>query len=532
MNLIEESFQNKEEKKKKRTTGIILGAIILVVIIIIAISAYLFYIQSTTMRLILDGQSNESLKQLVVFENGKMYAPIKEIASYLGYNSYNGEYSQRSEDQSKCYIQNENEVANFSLGSDTIYKLDLTSDTANYEKVTFDDPIIAKNGILYATSEAIEKAFNVSFQYYQETNRIYIYTMPYLVQTYSPRVLDFGYTAISNVFPNQKAVLQDMIVVTKGENDNSIYAVVDVNGNTILEAKYDNITYLPTTGDFLVESDGKVGILGSKGETRVQIMYDSISLMDSDVGLYVASNNGKYGAIDLRGNVKIYIENDEIGMDISPFSQNDIKNKYILAGNLIPVRKGELWGLYDINGNQVVDFTYDSFGYIAKSNKDALNLLVIPDYEVLVACKDEKYTLLNSMGQELFGAPVADDIYMTISGGQKHYYIAANNQTMDAEVYLNNIGVRKQSEGGTVSGNTSINNNTTSNNNTSNTTNSTNTQNTQTEQNTGEQVQENSGEQNQETSQEGTEEQQNGGEEGQVQEGQGDQTSQEGQEQS
>ena len=502
MNLIEESFQEKEEKKKKRTTGIILGAIILVVIIIISIVAYLFYIQSTTMRLLLDGQSNEKLKQIIVFENGKMYAPIKEIATYLGYNSYNGEYTQRSEDQSKCYVQNDNEVANFSLGSNTIYKLDLTADNDNYENVYVDDPVIAKNGVLYATSEAIEKAFNVSFQYNQDSNRIYIYTMPYLIQTYSSRVLDYGYTAISDVFANQKAVLQDMLVVTSGKNKD-VYAVIDVNGNTILEAKYDNITYLPETGDFKVEADGKVGILGSKGDTKVQIMYDSIELMDSDAGLYVASNEGKYGAIDLRGNVKIYIENDEIGMDISPFSQNNIKNKYILAGNLIPVRKGDLWGLYDLNGNQVVDFTYDSFGYIARSNKDALNLLVIPDYEVLIACKDEKYTLINSVGQELFYGPVADDIYMTISGGQTHYYITANNQTMDAEQYLDNIGVRKQSDGGTVNTNTTTNNN--SSNNTSNTSNSTNnnTQNTQTNGNNVEgQVQENSETQSQESTDE------------------------------
>ena len=506
MNLIEESFQNKEEKKKKRTAGIVLAAIILVVLIIIAIGVYLYYIQSTTMRLILDGQSNESLKQLIVFENGKMYAPIKEIASYLGYSSYNGEYTQRSEEQSKCYVQSENEVANFSLGSDTIYKLDLTTEAENYEKVTVDDPVIAKNGVLYATSEAIEKAFNVSFQYNQETNRIYIYTVPYLVQTYSPRVLDFGYTAISDVFANQKAVLQDMIVVTKGEND-EIYAVVDVNGNTILEAKYDNITYLPETGDFKVEADEKVGILGNKGETKVQIMYDSIDLMDSDAGLYVASNNGKYGAIDLRGNIKIYIENDEIGMDITPFQDNDIKNKYILAGNLIPIKQGDLWGLYDLNGNQVVDFTYDSFGYTAKTNRNALNLLVIPDYEVLVACKDEKYTLLNSAGQELFYGPVADDIYMTISGGQKHYYITVNDNTMDAEVYLNNIGVRKVSEGGGV--NTTTNSSNTSNNtNVSNNTNSSNTTNTQSnEVNSNNQTQENGGEQNQENSQQGEEQQ-------------------------
>ena len=305
-----------------------------------------------------------------------------------------------------------------------------------------------------------------------------------------------------------------MLVVLK-EANNEAYAVIDLEGNTILEPKYDNITYLPETGDFKVEVDGKVGILSNKGETRIQIMYDDIELMDSDEGLYVASNNGKYGVIDTRGNIKIYIENDEVGMDISPFSENNIKNKYILAGNLIPVRKGELWGLFDLSGRQVVDFTYDRFGYIAKSNKDAKNLLVIPDYEVLVACKDEKYTLLNSVGQELFGAPVADDIYMVISGGQTHYYITANNQTMDAEVYLDNIGVRKQSEGGNVSSNTNNNNSNQTSNNTNNV-NNTNTTNTNNDQNTtngGENVQngeENNGNENTEQPEENQENQEGG----------------------
>ena len=501
MNLIEESFQQKEEKKKKRTKGIVLGAIIFIILVIIAISCYLFYVQSTTMRLILDGQSNESLKQIILWKDGNMYFPIKDVASYLGYSSYNGEYSQRSEEQSKCYVQSENEVANFTLGSKIIYKLDLTTTGNDYETVEVEEAIFAEQGVLYASPEAIQKAFNVSIQYDQNANRIYIYTLPYLVQSYSPRVLDYGYTQISDVLANQKAILQNMLVVAK--EDNSIYGVIDVNGNTILEPKYDDITYLPEIGDFMVEANGKVGILGSKGETKVQIMYDSIQLMDSDSGLYVASNNNKYGVIDLRGNIKIYIENDAVGMDITPFSQNNIKNKYILAGNLIPVKKGNLWGLYDISGKQVVDFEYDSFGYIAKTNRDALNLLVIPDYEVLVACKDEKYILLNSIGEKLFNAPIADDIYMTISGGQTHYYITVNNQTMDAEQYLDNIGVRKQSEGGNTNITNNQNNNQTNTQNTNNTQTNNNqgnqtTNNNQPEEGNGQTTEETSGEQPQE----------------------------------
>ncbi len=463
MNLIEESFQTKEEKKKKRTTKIILAAIIIVFLIIVGIVSYLLYIQSTTLKLTLNGQSNENLKQLLVFESdGTIYVPIKEVASYLGYESYNGEYSDKSESQSKCYVQSENEVANFTLGSNTIYKLDLTQNNSDYEYVHIKNPVKAINGVLYTTTEGIQEAFNVSFTYDQEVNRITIFTLPYLVQFYTPYILDYGYSELSETFANQKAILDNMLVVMK-EGNKDQYGVIDTAGKTLLDAKYDNITYLSSFQDFLVETDRKVGILSKSGQTKVQIIYDSITLMDSDAGLYVATRDKKSGVIDTNGVIKIYIENDQVGIDTSKFTENNIKSKYLLLNNLIPVKKGDYWGLFDKNGNQVVEFKYDSFGYIASNNKDAYNLLIIPDYNVLVACIDDKYTLLNAAGEELF-ATIADDIYMTISGGEKHYYIGVNDQAIDAEEYLNARGVRKQTESST---NSNIRTNTTNNTNTS-----------------------------------------------------------------
>lgn len=446
MNLIEESFQNKEEKKKKRTTRIILLAMILVFMIIIAIVIYLMYAQSKVMTLTVDGQANEKIKNLLVFENdGTVYAPIKEIAQYFGYDSFNGEYSEKSEQQSKCYVQNENEIANFELGQNKIYKLDLTKNNADYEYAYIKNPVKAINGVLYTSTEGLEKAFNISFDYDKDKNSITIFTLPYLYQYYASQVLDYGYVELNNVFANQKAILKNQLVVLK-DKDKKQMGVIGVDGKAILEPKYDNITFLPNTGDFLVETNSKVGILSASGETKVQIIYDSIELMDSDAGLYVAKKDNKYGVIDIRGNIKIYIENDEIGVDLSKFTQNGIKNKYILVDNLIPVRKDKFWGLYDKNGNQVAEYKYDSLGYIASNNKDAMNLLVIPNYKVLVACKDKKYTLINASGSELF-ATVADDIYMTISGGEKHYYITINDQKIDAEKWMDANGITASSAG-------------------------------------------------------------------------------------
>lgn len=456
MNLIEESFQAKEEKKKKMTTKIILGAIIVVVLVIVGIVSYLLYVQSTILRVTLDGQQNEQLKQLLVFEDdGTIYVPIKEVASYLGYESFNGDYTDKSETQSKCYVQSENEVANFTLGSNTIYKLDLTQNNGDYEYVHIKNPVKAINGVLYTTTEGIQEAFNVSFNYDQEANRITIYTLPYLVQFYTPYALDYGYAEISEVFANQKAILDGMLVVS---NDRAM-GVIDTDGKSLLEAKYDNITYLPSVGDFLVQTDRQVGVLSKTGQTKVDIIYNSITLMDSDAGLYVASRDKRYGVIDTKGVIKIYIENDQIGIDISKFTQNNIKSKYLLADNLIPVKKGDYWGLFDKNGNQVVDFEYDSFGYVASNSRDAYSLLVIPDYNVIVAGRDDKYTLLNSSGEMLFGL-VADDIYMTISGGERHYWISVNDNLINAEEYLESRGIRNQ--------NSSSSSNTTNSNNTSN----------------------------------------------------------------
>lgn len=476
MNIIEESFQTKEEKKTKKTMKIIIALIILVFLIIIGIISYVIYIQSLELKLTIDGQSNNQITSLLNFDDyntdGTIYVPIKEIAQYFQYESFDGEYNNgMSETKSKCYVQGTNEIANFSLGSNKIYKLDISDDSNNqYEYLYAKKPVKAIGGVLYASTDAIEKAFNVSFQYDSEKNRITIYTLPYLFQAYQNKVLDYGFIELSDVFANEKAILQNMLVVKKDEQNNK-YAVIDTDGNIVLETKYDEIRYLSNTGDFLVQLNEKYGIVSSKKEVKVKIIYSSIELMDSDAGLYVVKNdNNKYGVIDTKGVTKVYIENDEIGIDSSKYKENEIKNKYLLADTLIPVRKGKYWGLFDKYGRQVVDYKYDSLGYnVTASKGDAYNLIVIPNYNVIVVCKDKKYALINLKGEELF-PPVADDIYMSISGGKKSYRIVANDNDRDAIKFLEQNGVKATNTEVDTEDNTSS--NTTDNSNSNTTTNS------------------------------------------------------------
>lgn len=440
MNLIEDSFQAKKKDNSKKIATIILVIIAILILFIIGILSYLAYLQNNTLKVYVNGQQNSKVKDMLVMEDdGTIYVSVRDIASYLGYQSYSGEYTDPSEDASKCYVINEDEVANITLNSKKIYKTEIqTSSNNNYEYYYIKKPVKAINGKLYISTEGMEKAFNASFYYDEEAKKINIYTLPYLISSYETKILDYGYETIDSTFVNKKAVLNNILIVTK----NKQFGVIDLKGNTILEAKYSNIEYMPNTGDFLVTSNAnKVGVISKNRETKVQLLYDKLILMDSDVGLYLAEKDRKYGVVDLKGNIKIYIEFDEIGMDINAFEKNEIKNKYILVDNLIPVRKDKKWGLFDKNGKQVVDFEYDRFGYIASSNKNAINLLVIPDYNILVAGKDKKYTLLNAAGEPQMGV-ILDDVYMEITSGQKHYYMNANNKQYNVTDYLDEIGVK------------------------------------------------------------------------------------------
>ena len=455
MNLIDESVDYKKKDNSKKIARIILIFIALIIIAIISVLGVLMYIKNKELKLYIDGNVNDKVKNMMeVDDDGTVYFPVKDIASYLGYQSYNGEYTDKSEDANKCYVQNDNEIANFVLNSNKIYKLALENRDGNYNYYYANKPVKAINGKLYISSDALANVFNLSFTYDTDSNRVYIYTMPYLIESYSAKVLDYGYDSISDNFINQKAVLNSMLVVTK--NQGKSYAVIDLKGNAIIEAKYDNIEYLENTGDFLVTSNNKVGIISSKRETKVQLLYDSLELVDSDSGLFIAKKDNKYGIIDSKGNIKVYIEYDQIGIDNTKFEKNNIKNKYLLDNGMIPAKKDKYWGAFDKNGKTVLNFEYDSFGYTATSNREAINLLIIPDYNLMVVCQNKKYALVSSTGDMVI-RPVLDDAYMTISSGKKYYYMNVGDRKIDIIEFLD-----EQSPNITKNSSNETNNNTTS----------------------------------------------------------------------
>lgn len=453
----EELLKNEKTDNKKATTIIIVIMIFLTIMVLLVIGA-MVYIKQTTLSITLNGQTSNTIKNMISIDENdpqKVYVPIRRIAKILGYNDYNGSYTTKSEENNQCYVESENEVAMFALNSNVIYKT-LTDGNLDFEYFSIDEPVRSFNGELYTTIEGIEKAFNVSWNYDIENNKMIIYTMPYLINAYSKNINDFGYDNISEDFTDQKAILQNKLIVEKGKDSSSKrVGVLDVSegqAKVLLEDKYEEIDYLQHTNDFLITSDGgKKGIISSNKKTKVKPQYDDIELMDFDSKLYIVEKSGKYGIIDFYGN-KVLEENfDKIGIeDISKFSENDIKSKYILANNLIPAKYGEYWGFYDIRGNQMTEFKYDGVGYITSNNKagTGYSLLTVPDYNVIVVEKDDRFNVITSTGKEIFESFYFTSIYLSINGDQNSYILEIDSNTYDLIAQLDGLGYGKNNAKG------------------------------------------------------------------------------------
>lgn len=443
MNLVGEQFvQNKPDKSKKLKT-IILVLIVVLLIAIVSIITVLTLLKEEKLIVTLNGQVNNDIKNILIFEDDKtIYIPVRDIANFFEYESYNGDYINRSEDVDKCYVETNEEIAVFELGANKIEKID-----ANTKEITYfyvDKPIKMIDGKLCTTPDGIEKAYNVNFKYLEKNKKIVIETMQYLMEQYTSPLIEIGFSDVSQEFNDQKAILNDLVIVKDNKNQYGIYNLE--NDKLILETKYSEISYIPFTGDFLVKINNKIGIKNNSGKDKIKVQYDKIELINQDLKMYVVKKDNKYGVINQNEKVIIPINYDEIGLDLNSFSKNNIKNKYILFDELIPVKKEELWGMYDIEGNQVLKCKYNNFGCIASKVKNAENVLIIPDYNAIVVNKNDKYYLIDKNGKELLNGIPLNEVYMIIELDKKNYYVVKDEKTYDAISLLEKLNPNSKTE--------------------------------------------------------------------------------------
>ena len=430
MNLIE----NEEAIKKRKKAKIIMAIIIVLIVILLAVSVFLLYmiseVQRSTLKLNVDNKSTSFAEDLFVFEDDKLYVAIKDFGQLMGYTPYNGDYKNRrySETTTECYISTPNEIASYSLNSNTMYKKASIND--DYEYFDLEEPVKLINDKLYVIKDGIEIGTNCIIQYNASNNQISVISLDYLVSYYANK---FNNAVVINEdanFNNKKALRYDLVVF---QNTDGLYGVYNSDGTEIIGPKYTNIIFKEDSQEFTVTTEeNKMGILSTDGTTKIEPNYDEIKQISKDLNYYLVSNNKKYGVINHNGNIVIYLEYDKIGIDESRFNSNGIDNAYILFGKCIPVFQNNKWGIYDIDGKVVLPLEYDSIGCLVGSQNNNIssnNVVVIPQYEGIVVGQGEQYGIYSSDGERY--VPVRlDSVYSQTINGEEKYYM---NVTLPTE---------------------------------------------------------------------------------------------------
>lgn len=449
MQMIGEEYNPKKEKNKKLMT-IIIVLIVILIFICIGLFAAITYFQGKELKLYIDGakQSSSSLaSDLFIVKDNKVYVSIQDMAGLVSYEYLKGEPKNNVEDSTKGFVRPQEEIreygeiTGFTAGSNKIYKTTLEQQTI-YNYTTVNNEIILNNGKIYASQEEIGKIFDMNFVYDSNENTINIFTLKYLVDYYTAQITNYDYTKLSEDLANRKAILDGYLVGAKGDTE---YGVKSIKNELVLSNKYTKIEYIPVKEQFLVtDPANKVGLVDNKGNSKIQAIYDSLETLDDQTNLYIAKSNNKYGVVDENGKIIIHLEFDKIGINTEDFPNNDIKNPYLLFDNAIPVKQGEMWGMYDKTGVQILPLEYGDIGcrQTTVNNKSVINVAVLPKYEAIVVKKNDLYGIVNSKGEKLI-APYLTFVYSEQSNGITEDYMEYIGQKLKVSDYLKPVAQTK-----------------------------------------------------------------------------------------
>lgn len=441
MNLIRDNYNDKRQNNSIIT--VIIVTILILAVVAVLLGVLVNSLKNKTFKFYVNNTSANVSETVFTEIDGVRYINIKTIANVVNYEYNNGEYNNPyQEDKTKCYVKCDNEIASFIAGSNKMYKVILPEKIGDAEELTnkhvtktneieyfeLDNEIKVIGGEIFATEQAISIGFNIYFNYDKATNKVQIYTLPYLVEQYSKNegvALDE-----TTDFSNKKLVLYNMVLV---KNSSGEYGVNKLStGESILGTKYAKIKFIESSMNFIVTTeDGKQGI-SSTTETKITPQYDELNQLDKNLDLYIVKNDNKYGVINGNDEIVIHMEYDKIGIDTMEFINNNIENQYILYEKYLPVQRDGKWGLMNLNGQIALPVEYDSIGCKKGPSvtKTENNLLLIPEVQGIVVCKNEFYGLMTPQGTKL--VPVSlTEMYKVTNAGKNTYYMTYNEQKIN-----------------------------------------------------------------------------------------------------
>ena len=265
---------------------------------------------------------------------------------------------------------------------------------------------------------------------------------------------------------------------------NGKYGLIDFEGKQITEPIYDSIDSLPyKEGELLVSQEGKTGVINIKGNLMVDISYGSIEVdgyyKDENKYKYagyitsITTNEGyRYGYVNYKGQKVLENEYNEISR-INDIDDDEnaylisakngqygvIKNKeqilnneyqsirYDGTNNLFVIEKSRKFGVADINGNVIIEPTYNQIdikgAYLYAQNEQGTTIFnsngteanINTNISILNTDSDKykirinnengsKYGVINESGEQ-----VIEEKYNYIEYLYDNYFIVSNENS-------------------------------------------------------------------------------------------------------
>lgn len=182
------------------------------------------------------------------------------------------------------------------------------------------------------------------------------------------------------------------IVVT---NDNK-YGVIDFTKEEKLQAKYEDITNIGTTGIYIVKEKGVIKAVNSKKETLIEGKFDEVKQINEENLIYKKDN--KYGIMSSNGQIKVLPEYE------------DIEYAYL---NYYIAKKNGKYGIITLTDEiAIIPFEYPSIVYRKEANimeiglEDNITTQILNDKlekkleGILVEINEEKSYIKMRIGEE------------------------------------------------------------------------------------------------------------------------------------
>ena len=303
----------------------------------------------------------------------------------------------------------------------------------DFEYFTISDSIRYINDEMYASLEAIELGFDISISYNSKNNTLSIGTLDYLEKAAKEKRADIVLSE-NYSYLNKRLLKYGMCIVKDSDGNIGVgsYTNPDKISSFVASCKYSSIEFNEAnkTLSVVTSNDNQKSILSLNIENQevlrnITSQYKDIKAITNNFDYFLVQNDGKYGIINVDGNLVIPVEFEEIGVNEAYYT--DIKCKYILNDKYIPVKQNGLWGLYNIEGKKLIDPKFLDVGCSLAQSGDSV--VIVPDVKgsitgivFLYNKENSLYGVYNAETGEKIALSLTE-VFKKVENGIDNYYV-------------------------------------------------------------------------------------------------------------